>query len=294
MVGAATAQALALKEIASSIVLIDVAEDLVKGQAMDINHATAFTDGVQVRAGDYSDIQEDDIVVITCGVPQKPGQPRLELLATNAGIIRDVVGKVMAQGRPVFIVMVTNPVDVLTEVALKASGLPKERVFGTGTSLDTARLRVMLANALQVSQQMVEGFVLGEHGDSSFLALSQVRVGGMPVEQFPGFKPEMTATLEQDIRNTVYQIIEAKKATYFGIGSVVARIVEALLHDAPVVLPTCSLTQGEYGLHDIVIGLPSLVSSHGVRIIDSYPLSDDERQRLQASADIIAQASAGI
>ncbi|HEV7454889.1 MAG TPA: hypothetical protein VGO07_06545, partial [Candidatus Saccharimonadales bacterium] len=231
MVGATAAQALAIKEIVSDIVLIDVAEELVHGQAMDINHATAFTDGVHVRVGDYHEIKEDDIVVITCGIAQKPGQSRRELLAVNADIITDVAGKVMAQGKPVFILMVANPVDVLTDVALRVSGLPKERVFGTGTTLDSARLCVTLAHNLHVSQQAVQAFILGEHGDSSFPALSNATVDGIPLADFPGFDPAMIEDISDDIRAAAYRIIEAKKSTYYGIGNVVAKIVEALTHD---------------------------------------------------------------
>ncbi len=290
MVGATVAQALAIREVVHEIVLIDVAEDLARGQAMDINHATAFTAGVQVRIGTYEEIREDDIVVITCGAAQKPGQTRLELLDINAKIIKDVVQKVMAQGRPVYLLMVTNPVDVLTYIALKTSGLPKERVFGTGTCLDTARLRVALAQHLGVSQQVVEAYILGEHGDSSFAALSHASVGGVPLKDFPGYTQHMTADIEASIRAAAYQIIEAKKSTYYGIGYVVAKLVEALVHDRSSIYPVCALVTGEYGLKDVVIGLPALVGNRGVRILDHYPLNDTERKKLQDSAAIIQTA----
>jgi L-lactate dehydrogenase len=290
MVGATAAQAIAIKEVVHDIVLIDVAEDLVRGQAMDINHATAFTNGVHVRVGDYDDIKEDDIIIITSGAAQKPGQTRLELLDINAKIMRDVVSKVMKQGKPVFIMVVANPVDVLTYVAWQESGLPKERVFGSGTTLDTARLRVTLANALHVSQGNVHALILGEHGDSSFPVRSQIRIGGVPIYDFPGFKPAMLETIDEDIRRAAYQIIEAKKSTYYGIGNVVARLVESLVRGTKSVHPVCSLATGEYGLDDVVIGLPSLVSSQGVAILDGYPLDDTERQQLQHSADIIREA----
>jgi L-lactate dehydrogenase len=294
MVGATAAQAIAIKEIANDIVLIDVAEELVHGQAMDINHATAYTDGVHVRVGDYPEIKEDDIVVITCGLPQKPGQSRRELLEANTAIIKNVVSKVMAQGKPVFILMVANPVDVLTHVALQASGLPKERVFGTGTTLDSARLRVTLANALHVSQTSVHAYILGEHGDSSFPALSSATVGGVPIASFPGFNPSMIESIDTDIRAAAYRIIEAKKSTYYGIGHVVAKIVEAMVRSTATTYPVCSLAQGEYGLTDVVVGLPSLVNSKGVRIIDNYPLSSDEQLQLQNSAAIIKEETAKV
>lgn len=293
MVGATAAHALAIKEVVHDIILIDIAADLAHGQAMDINHATAFTHGVHVRTGDYSEIEEHDIVVITCGAVQVGKQTRLELLEINAAIIRDVVGKVMANGKSVYILMVTNPVDVLTHIALKESGLPKERVFGTGTALDTARLRVALANKLNVSQQEVEAYVLGEHGDSSFPALSHASIGGIPLAKFPGFKKELAATIGQDIRDSAYKIRMVKKATYHGIGQVIAKIIETLVRDRAAILPVCSLAQGEYGLHNVVIGLPSLVSRHGVRILDNYPLNDQELKQLHAAADVLKQAAAG-
>jgi L-lactate dehydrogenase len=290
MVGATAASALAIKEIAHEIVLIDVAEELVHAHATDINHSTAYTSGVHVRKGDYADIQEGDIIVITCGVAQKPGQNRLQLLETNVHIIKDVVGKIMAQGKLVTIVMVSNPVDVLTYVALKESGLPKERVFGTGTTLDTARLRVTLANALGVSQKDINGYVMGEHGDSSFTAISGLNVSGIPLSQFPGYTKTMTDNLEQDIRDSVYKIIAANTASKYGIGHVIAQIVESLMNGSKSVFPVCSLVEGEYGLNDVVVGLPSLVSHDGAKIVDNYPLTAEERQKLHDSAAIVRKA----
>lgn len=287
MVGATAAQALAIKEVVHDIILIDVAADLVHGQAMDISHATAFTDGVHVRTGDYNEIAKDDIIVITCGIAQKPGQSRLGLLEINAKIIRDVVDKIMARGKPVYILMVANPVDILTHVALEASGLPKERVFGTGTTLDTARLRVALAESLHVSQKEVQGYILGEHGDSSFPALSATAVGGVPLSEFHGFKPKMIENIDHEIRSSAYKIIETKKSTYYGIGLVVAEIVSAMTKNRASIFPVCSLADGEYGLNNVVLGLPSLVSSRGVKILDNYPLSDTEKSQLKNSATII-------
>jgi L-lactate dehydrogenase len=288
MVGAATAYAIALKEIASDIVLIDIAEDLARGQAMDIADATAYTNGVTIRVGDYTEIAEDDIVVITSGAPQKPGQSRRELIATNAKIMTDVVQQVMAQGKPVFILVVANPVDVLTYVALKVSGLPKERVFGSGTTLDSARLRVTLANRLGVSQRHVHAYILGEHGDSSFPALAAANFAGIPLDKFPGFTPDMTDHIQDEIRDKVYKIIETKKSTYFGIGHSVAKLVEALTAPTGSIYPVCSLTDGEYGLHDVVVGLPSLITPDGVKILDGYPLSKSETEQLRHSGGIIA------
>jgi L-lactate dehydrogenase len=294
MVGATVAHTLAVKEIVNDIALIDIAEEVVRGQATDISHTTAYTSGVHVRVGDYNEIADDDIIVITCGQNQtathKGIGTRLDLLSVNIRIISAVIGKIREQGKNVFIVMVSNPVDVLTYIAQKESGLPKERVLGSGTALDTARLRVALAERLHVSQQGVIAYVLGEHGNSSFAALSHATISGIPLRDFPGFRQEWTTTITQDIRDSAYQIIAAKKATYYGIGQTVAQIVDALTKKRGVVMPVSAIVGGEYGLSDIAIGLPSLVSSSGVRIVDGYPLSENERSQLIASAKIVSMA----
>ncbi len=287
MVGASAAYAMTLKEAAAEIVLIDIHEDVAAGQAMDITDAAAFTDGVVVRTGSYSEIDTDDIVVISGGAAQKPGQTRLELLGVNAGIIRDVVGKVMANGKQIYLVLVTNPVDVLTYEALKASGLPKNRVFGTGTTLDSARLRAVIAEKLGVRSDEVDAFTLGEHGDSSFTALLSASVGSIPLHAFPGYTDDMIGTLDEEVSQKAYHIINTKKSTYYGIGQVIAEIVAALQRPQPSIFPVCSLLEGEYGLHDVVVSVPSLVSVDGVKIIDGYRLSDGEMQKLQKSAGVV-------
>lgn len=294
MVGATAAYAIAIRNVAQEIILIDVAQDAVEAHASDIDHATAFAHGVQVRVGDYADIQTDDIIVITCGVAQKPGQNRMDLLQTNVRIIRDVIRRIMAQTESVYILMVANPVDVLTYVALKESGLPRERVMGTGTTLDSARLRVRIARDLHVSQNEVQGYILGEHGDSSFAALSQVNVAGVPLKDFPGYLPAMTDGVEDSVRQAAYSIVRAGKASHYGIGQVVATIVQALQRDTASIFPVCSYVDGAYDLHDVTIGLPSLVSADGVRIIDSYPLSQSEKAQLAASAEKLRVAIASV
>lgn len=290
MVGATAAYALAIKEVAQEIILVDIAKELVEGQAMDIDDAMAFTDGITVRVGTYDEISDDDIVVITGGAAQKPGQTRLELLDINANIIKGIAHEVVKNGAKPFIVVVTNPVDVLTYVAFKESGLPKERVFGTGTSLDTARVRVALANRLNVSESEVSAYVLGEHGDSSFVALSGATIGGIAISELDGYVPEISQHITQDIRDRVYKIIDAKKSTYYGIGQVVSEIVDAMMHHAPSIFPTCSLTDGEYGLHNVVIGLPSQINTDGVKILDGYHLNAKEKQSLSKSAAVINEA----
>lgn len=289
MVGATAAYACALRSVVEEIVLIDRNADLVWGQAADINDAMGLDRNVEVRAGDYSDIATDDIVVITAGAPQQPGQTRLELVGVNANIMRDIVKNIMAGGAKPYLVVVSNPVDVLTYVALKESGLPKARVFGTGTTLDTSRLKSYLADALNVDSKAVDAYILGEHGDSSFSTIETAQVGEVPIREYPGFTDELVDNIEQKIRDRAYRVIDTKKSTYFAIGFVISKIVSALRHSAHTVYPVCSLAEGEYGLDNVVLGLPSAISSDGVKILAGYPLTEREQAALRHSAEVVSE-----
>ena len=289
MVGATAAYACALRSVIEEIVLIDRNEDLAWGQAADINDAMGIDRNVVVHMGNYSDINDDDIVVITAGAPQLPGQTRLELIDVNAKIMRDIVKNIMANGAKPYLVIVSNPVDVLTYVALKESGLPKNRVFGTGTTLDTSRMKSYLADAFNVDSKAVDAYILGEHGDSSFSTIETAQIGEVPIREYPGFTEEMIDGIEQKVRDRAYRVIETKKSTYFAIGFVVSKIVSALRKSTHTVYPVCSLTEGEYGLNNVVLGLPSTISSDGVKILAGYPLTEREKELLNKSAGIIAE-----
>lgn len=289
MVGATAAYACALRSVIEEIVLIDRSEDLAWGQAADINDAMGIDRNVVVHTGNYSDINDDDIVVITAGAPQLPGQTRLELIDVNAKIMRDIVKNIMANGAKPYLVIVSNPVDVLTYVALKESGFPKNRVFGTGTTLDTSRMKSYLANAFNVDSKAVDAYILGEHGDSSFSTIETAQIGEVPIREYPGFTEEMIDGIEQKVRDRAYRVIETKKSTYFAIGFVVSKIVSALRKSTHTVYPVCSLTEGEYGLNNVVLGLPSTISSDGVKILAGYPLTEREKESLNKSAGIIAE-----
>ncbi len=289
MVGATAAYACALRSVIEEIVLIDRSEDLAWGQAADINDAMGIDRNVVVHTGNYSDINDDDIVVITAGAPQLPGQTRLELVDVNAKIMRDIVRNIMANGAKPYLVIVSNPVDVLTYVALKESGLPKNRVFGTGTTLDTSRLKSYLADAFNVDSKAVDAYILGEHGDSSFSTIETAQIGEVPIREYPGFTEEMIDGIEQKVRDRAYRVIETKKSTYFAIGFVVSKIVSALRKSTHTVYPVCSLAEGEYGLNNVVLGLPSTISSDGVKILAGYPLTEREKELLNKSAGIIAE-----
>ncbi len=290
MVGASAAYAMALRSVVEEIVLIDRNPDMAWGQAADINDAMGIDRNVLVRPGDYSDIATDDIVVITAGLPQQPGQTRLELVDANVGIMRDIIRNIMAHGAIPYIVVVSNPIDVLTYVALKESGLPKNRVFGTGTTLDTSRLKSYLADSLGVSSRDVDAYILGEHGDSSFSTIETAQVGEIPLREYPGFRDEIVQDVEQTIRDRAYRVIDTKKSPYFAIGFIISKVVSALRRSTSTVYPVCSLVEGEYGLDDVVLGLPSTVSQEGVKILSGYPLTDRQREALHHSASVVREA----
>ena len=290
MVGASTAYALALRSVVEEIVLIDRSEDMAWGQAADINDAMGLDRSVSVRLGTYDDIATDDIVVISAGAPQQPGQTRMELLGVNVGIMRDIIQNIMKNGAQPYLVVVSNPVDVMTYVALKESGLPKNRVMGTGTTLDTSRLKSLIADGLGVNSRDVDAYILGEHGDSSFSTIETAQIGEIPLREYPGYTDELVENVEQKIRDRAYKIIETKKSTYFAIGFVVSKIVSALRQANSTIYPVCSLVEGEYGIDNVVLGLPSTLSRDGVKILAGYPLTDREREALHASAGVVAEA----
>lgn len=290
MVGATAAYAMALNKAVEEIVMIDVNEQLVWGQAADINDAMGFDSGILVRTGSYDEINDDDIVVITAGAAQQPGQSRLELLGVNAGIIRGVMSDIVKNGKKPFVVVVANPVDVLTYIAATEFGLPKERVFGTGTTLDTSRLRATIADELNVHSREVDAYILGEHGDSSFSTIERANVGDIALRKFPGYEDRDYDEIDQKIRERAYKVIESKKSTYYAIGLVISKIVIALRRSTYSIFPVCSLLDGEYGLHDVVLGVPSTVSNEGVKILNGYELTEEEIDMLHASADVVRKA----
>ena len=294
MVGASTAYALALRSVVEEIVLIDRTEDMAWGQAADINDAMGLDRSVSVRLGTYDDIATDDIVVISAGAPQQPGQTRMELLGINVGIMRDIIQNIMKNGAQPYLVVVSNPVDVMTYVALKESGLTKNRVMGTGTTLDTSRLKSLIADGLGVNSRDVDAYILGEHGDSSFSTIETAQIGEIPLRDYPGYTDELVEDVEQKIRDRAYKIIETKKSTYFAIGFVVSKIVSALRQSTSTIYPVCSLVEGEYGLENVVLGLPSMINDEGVKILAGYPLTDRERDALHASSRVVQQAISDI
>lgn len=285
-VGASAAYALVLRGLASRITLVDLDRARAEGEAMDVAHATPFSHPVRVRAGDIDDLEGSDLVLLAAGVNQKPGETRLDLALNNARIFRELVPRVVDAAPGAILLVATNPVDVLTHVAFEASGLPEARVLGSGTTLDTARLRALVADAAGVSPRHVHGYVLGEHGDSELVAWSGLRVAGQHMDAVMAaagraWGDDERAEVERDVREAAYRIIERKRATYYGVGAALARIVEAIANDEHAVL-TVSTSDGS-----CAYSLPRVLGRSGlVRTLDPH-LDDRERNALARSITVI-------
>jgi L-lactate dehydrogenase len=312
LVGATAAYAIVMRGVARDVVLVDIDERRAKAEADDILHAVPFAHPVEVHAGRYEDLAGADLVILTAGVGQKPGETRLELLDRNAAVFKTVVGKVVAATPDAVLLVASNPVDIMTHLAsvyASRAGLPSAKILGSGTTLDTARFRSLLGRKLGVDARHVHAYVLGEHGDSEVFNWSQVSVGGMPLSAFPKmvgcerFGVEDRAEIEDLVRGAAYRIIEGKKATYYGIGSALARIAETILNDersiftvcAPVVGDACgSDGRGLGEFEDVTLSLPRLVGGGGVLHTMEPSLDEREREALRSSARVIKEATASV
>jgi len=295
-VGSTAAYAMVLQGVGSEFVLVDINRKLADAHAQDILHATPFAHPARVAAGDYEDLKGADIVVIAAGVAQKPGETRLQLLERNAQVFADVVPKVCQNAPNAILLIATNPVDVMTQVATRLSGLPPERVIGSGTILDTARFRALLGEYLGVSPQSVHAYVLGEHGDSEVLIWSEARVGGVSVFDFAKqinrpITEEVRKQIDDGVRFAAYRIIEGKGATYFGIGAGLARLARAILSDERAMLTVSILTEEVEGVAEVALSLPRIVGRQGVVTTLPVKLSEDERRALRKSAEILKQVA---
>lgn len=286
LVGSTAAFALMTQGIASEIVLIDVNKDKALGEAMDLEHGLSFAKQARVWAGDYADCQEADVVVVCAGLGQKPGQTRLELAKVNGKIITEVVKNIRRYTDKAVILMVTNPLDVMTYIALKTSGLPNYQVFGTGTTLDSSRFRYLLAEEFGVAAESMGAYLIGEHGDSEAPVYSHANLMGEPILNLPEYNKKAVEQAFQKTKNAAYEIIAKKGATYYAIALAVSRIVRAILYDENHVFPVSSLLSGQYGLKDICLSLPSVVGRIGIKRVLEINLSDDELSQLKKSADI--------
>lgn len=300
-VGATTAFALLARNAASEVVLIDINTEKALGEALDIKQATPFIDNCDIYAGSYRDAVDSDVVVITSGVGRKPGQTRLELVQTNVGIIRSISTEITKYAPNAIYILVANPVDILTYAFLKYTGLPKNQVMGTGTVLDTIRLRTRLAEIYNVNKQQVHANILGEHGDTSFVAWSTATIAGIPLDQYnasiatPYHIPTEYSRddVENYVRKSGGKIISRKGCTVYGIGMSTTHIVKTLSGNADTAMTVSSLHEGEYGISDVCLSSLSLIDSTGVRSIITQKLSDDEMQKLYASAQALKDVIKG-
>lgn len=288
-VGATSAFSLIQTGLFSEMVLIDANAKKAEGEAMDLSHGSAYLTPMNIYAGTYDDIVDAGIIVITAGANQKPDETRLDLVKKNVQIFKSIISEIKKRNCEGILLIVSNPVDILTEVALKLSGFPSNRVIGSGTVLDTARLKYVLGKHLQVDPRDVHAYIIGEHGDSELVVWSGAQVAGIHINHFCELRghfnhEEAMERLAQEVRDSAYEIIERKGATYYGVAVAVKRIATAIVKDEHAVLPVSSLMQGEFGLNDLCLSIPTVIGQNGVeKVVDIY-LNNDENDKLQSSA----------
>lgn len=277
----------------NELILIDVNKDKTIGEEMDLSHGLPFApQKMVIKAGDYNECKDAEIVVITAGIAQKPGQTRLELAEVNAKIMKQITKDIMASGFEGIIIVASNPVDLMTYVVYRTSGLPKNRVIGSGTVLDTARLRYLLADYLKISSKNIHAYIMGEHGDSSFVPWEHTFVGCKKIKDVMednNLPIEDLENIHKGVVNAAYEIIDKKKATYYGIGMSLNRLVRAILDDENSILTVSTYLENEYGQNDIFIGIPAIINNNGVRELIHLDLNEDEQQKLNHSCSLIRE-----
>lgn len=293
-VGSATAFALMQSGLCSEIVLLDVDKEKAEGEAMDITHGTPFAGRIKIYAGDYEDIMDAAIIVITAGANQKDGETRLDLVKKNKKIFEGIIPQISGRNYEGILLIVANPVDILTYTALKLSGFEENRVIGSGTVLDSARFRYLLGEHLDVDSRSVQAFIIGEHGDSEIAAWSSVNVSGIPVNDFCEMRghydhEDAMKAIANDVKESAYKIIEKKQATYYGIAMSVKRICEVILKDEKAILPVSTMMHGAHGIKDIVLSMPAIVGKNGIETLVPIELDKDEEKELQKSAQILKE-----
>ena len=291
-VGAATAYTLAINGIFSEIVLLDVNQSKAHGEAMDIVHGLPFANPVKVYAGNYDDLSDCSLVIIAAGAGQKEGETRLDLVEKNVKIFSQIIPQITARNRECILLVLSNPVDVLTYVTLKLSDFPPEQVIGSGTVLDTARFKYLLGVHLGVDMRNIHAFIIGEHGDSELAVWSSANVSGIDLDEYcricgTGENKESMYGLYDEVKNAAYTIIEEKGATYYAIAMSACRIAKAIARDEHSVLTVSALVDGHYGIFDVCMGIPCIVGKNGVEKVLDIPLSKLEQKYLAESADTL-------
>lgn len=288
-VGSTTAYTIMLGGLFSQIVIIDINKEKAEGDAMDIAHGVSFVKPVRITAGDYSECSDADIVIITAGANQAPGETRLDLLRKNAGITKSIVENIMKYApEDIILLTVSNPVDILTYVTYKVSGLPKNQVLGSGTVLDTSRLKYMISQKTGIDARNCHTYIIGEHGDSEVAAWSITNIGGMSMHEFCRYTGKCSVNdldeMYNEVRNSAYEIIEKKGATYYAIAVAVAKIVECIAGDENSILTVSSVFDGQYGIENAALSVPTKVGGDGIEKILEVPFSRDEMKGLRNSA----------
>ena len=275
------------------MVLIDVDKEKAEGEAMDLSHGMPFAPTkMDIKAGDYSDCKDANIVVITAGLNQKPGQTRLELAKANAKIMKDITKQVVASGFKGIFVVASNPVDLMTYVVYKTSGFPKEKVIGSGTVLDTARLRFLIGEYLEVASKNVHAYIMGEHGDSSFVPWNHCYVGCkklIDVMKETGKDLSDLDKIYTDVQQAAYEIINKKKATYYGIGIALTRLIKAILGDQNAIMPVSIYQDGEYGHSGMFIGVPAIINRNGIKEMLKLNLDEKDQEKFDRSCELLSQ-----
>lgn len=288
-VGAASAFGLMESGLFTEMVLIDADKERAEGEAMDISHGIPFARPMKIYAGGYDDIVDAAIIIITAGASQKPEETRLDLVQKNITIFKSIIPEIARRKCAGILLIVSNPVDILTYVALKLSGFPENRVLGSGTVLDTARLKYNLGEHLGIDSRGVHAFIIGEHGDGELAAWSSATVSGVPLSTFCEMRghydhEENTERIAETVKNSAYEIIKKKRATYFGVAMAVRRICEAIIRDEKSILPISNLMHGEFGISDIALSMPAIVGANGVERLVPILLDEEEQEKLLESA----------
>lgn len=292
MVGMSYAYSLLNQNVCDELVLIDLNKQRARGEAMDLNHGLAFSAAnMKIYAGEYEDCSDADIVVICAGVAQRPGETRLALLKRNAVVFRSIIEPVTASGFDGIFLVATTPVDIMTKITYMLSGFNPRKVLGSGTALDTARLRYLLGEYLKIDPKNVHAYVIGEHGDSEFVPWSQAQVATKSIlelcEENPEIDGEKLKEIEKEVEEAAYQIIEAKNATYYGIGMALTRITKAILGDENSILTVSAMLRGEYGQTDVFSGVPCIINKNGVRKVMTLSLTQEETKRFADSCQVL-------
>lgn len=291
-VGSTTAFALMTSGLASEIVIVDINKEKAEGEAMDLSHGASFVSPIDITSGEYSDTKDSDIVIITAGIGQKPGDTRLDCITKNLKVFQSIVPEIVKYSPNSILLVVSNPVDILTYITYKLSGFPSNRVIGSGTVLDTSRFKYMLSQHFEVDARNIHTYIMGEHGDSEIATWSLTSIAGMNVDEYCDICSkkcggEMKFNIYREVKEAAYKVIEKKGATYYAVALAIKRIIEAILSNENSILTVSSLLKGEYGIEDIYMGVPTILGREGVKKILQAKLNEDESAQLIESAKVL-------